>query len=216
MNDVADVPLKLQTRTKQGHNQFTDDIRTAMVCLQLQGEGNVAASKCSAVVRIVARHLFKQSLSSKDLPCTQSILNTADEGHVSSKMQAAEAILENESFTLHTDGTSRDHNKIVGQQITLDNGVTMSLGFRQVAVEDSATFLEITIELLGDIYCEAHEESKKKDIFRMLLKKMNALMSNRASLMKCFNDKMKAFIETETGEEIVLHFLYLLLITYSD
>ena len=80
-------------------------------------------------------------------------------------MQAAEATLKSESFTLHTEAP-HDHNKIVGQQITLDNGVTMSLGFRQVAAEDSATLLEITIELLeelGDIYCKAHEESEKKD-----------------------------------------------------
>lgn len=81
----------------------------------------------------------------------------ADEGHVVSKVQAAEAVLESERFTLHTDRTYHD-------QITLDNGVamTMSLGFRQVAVQDSSTLLEITIELLeelGDIYREAHEEN---------------------------------------------------------
>ncbi|KAI0223811.1 hypothetical protein LSAT2_025070, partial [Lamellibrachia satsuma] len=190
-------------------NEFTGAIRKTMICLQ--GEGNVAASKCRDVVKIVANQLLQQNLTNEDLPCTQSILNMADEGHVISKIQTTEAILENRSYTLHTDGTSRDHNTIVGQQITLDNGVSMSLGFRQVASENASTLLDITMELiqeLRDVYCTLNEEQKKEDIFKKLLKKMNSLMSDRAAVMKNFNEKLKAFIQSELGKEITMHFLY--------
>ena len=208
-NDATEGRFVLQTRTKQGHNEFTGAIRKTMICLQ--GEGNVAASKCRDVVKIVANQLLQQNLTNEDLPCTQSILNMADEGHVISKMQTTEAILESRRYTLHTDGTSRDHNTIVGQQITHDNGVSMSLGFRQVASENASTLLDITMELLkelGDVYCTLNEEQEKEDIFKKLLKKMNSLMSDRAAVMKNFNEKLKAFIQSELGEEITMHFLY--------
>ena len=62
-------------------------------------------------------------LSDADLPCVQTVLNMADEGHfILSKLQIAETVLESKDATLHTDGTTRDHNKIVGQQISLPSG----------------------------------------------------------------------------------------------
>ena len=97
--------------------------------IQLQGEADVAACKCRQVVQIVGKQLFGQTLSDADLPCMQTVLNMADEGHFMSKLQIAKIVLESEDVTLHTDGTTRDHNKIVGQQISLPSGATLSLGF---------------------------------------------------------------------------------------
>ena len=56
--------LKLETKTKQGNNEFTTDIRKTMI--QLQGEAGVAASKCKQVVQIVSKQLFDQTLTDKE------------------------------------------------------------------------------------------------------------------------------------------------------
>ena len=40
----------------------------------------------------------------KDLPCLQTALNTADEGHDLAKIQATEKMLTADSYTLHAKG----------------------------------------------------------------------------------------------------------------
>ena len=54
-------------------------------------------------------------------PCAQSALNMVDEDQVISHMQTAEAVLSSPNCTLHSDGNSRDHKKIVGMQLSLAN-----------------------------------------------------------------------------------------------
>ena len=125
-----------ETRVKHESNRFTDEIRKTV--LQLQAEANVPASKCAAVIRIVSGTLYGQHFADKELPCTQTSINISDEGQVLGKIQATEKILASKNSTLHTDGTSRDHRKIVSQQITLDSGEMLSFGFMNVATEDAA------------------------------------------------------------------------------
>lgn len=47
-------------------------------------------------------------------------------------------------FTVHSDGTSRNEHKILGHEISLDCGATLSLGFTTVATEDADTLLDVT------------------------------------------------------------------------
>lgn len=96
------------------------------------------------------------------------------------KIQATEKILSVSDCTMHMDGTSRDMRKIVGQQITLDTGETLSLGFTPVASEDAATLLEMTVHQLqemGDLYCDATDDNKEQ-VFKALLQKLTSFMTD--------------------------------------
>ena len=96
-----------ETRTEK--NRYTDSIRKTV--MKLQGEGNVLATRCSQVIKIVAQNMLNLDFQDSQLPCVQTSLNIADEGHVLSKIQATEKMLETQNFTLHTDGTSRGGEK---------------------------------------------------------------------------------------------------------
>ena len=92
-----------------------------------------------------------------------------------------------ENFTLHTDGTSRNGKKIVGHQISLDSGETLSLGFTTVATEDSSTLLDVTVQLLQeikDIYGADKSEEERSDfpVFAVKADKCNDRQS-------CSNEK---------------------------
>ena len=75
----------------------------------------------------------------------------ADKGRFMSRLQIAEKVLESKDVTLHADGTTRDDNKTVGQQISLPSGATLGLGFVGVDTENSSTLLELTIYLLDEL-----------------------------------------------------------------
>ena len=61
-----------------------------------------------AVIQIIAENLFKTTFDDKDLPCLQTAVNIADEGHVLAKIQATEQMLTAANYTLHADGTGRN------------------------------------------------------------------------------------------------------------
>ena len=171
LTEEVDKVNVAQTRVKHENNRFSDAVRKTV--LELQGDANVPASRCSAVIKIVSANMFNQHFNDSDLPCLQTAINIADEGQVLAKIQATEAILSASNCTIHTDGTSRDTKKIVGQQITLNTGETLSLGFTPVASEDATTLLEMTtsqLQEMGDLYCDAMDDDKEQ-IFKELLKK---------------------------------------------
>ena len=197
-----------ETRVKHDCNRFSDEIRKTV--LRLQGEANVPASMCSAVISIVTDCLFDQQLQKKDLPTHQTTLNMLAEGHVLSSIQTTGKLLQAGNATLHTDGTSRDTKKYIGQQLTLDSGETISLGYQTVASEDASTLLEMTVaqlDQLSEMYSE-YSESHRETIFKQLLRKITSLMSDRAAVMKRFNSELHGFVETQLGEETMMHFLH--------
>ena len=109
-----------------------------------------------------------------------------------------------DNATLHTDGTSRDHNKLVGQQICLPSGCSLSLGFVQVESENASTLLEITTGVLNElsaVYCWKDEDKEKDAAFSELLKSISSLMSDRAAVMKSFNSKLLDYKQAQPGEE---------------
>ena len=125
------------------------------------------------------------------------------------KIQATQRILRVSHCTMHMDGMSRGSKKIVGQQITLNTGETLSLGFTPTASEDAATLLEMTIHQLqemGDLYCDATDDNKDQ-VFKALLKKLTSFMTDRAAVMKKFDADLLQFIRTQVGQETAVHFL---------
>ena len=198
---------KPQTRCHE-NNRFSDDLRKTV--MQLQSDCNVPASQCSSVVKCVAKNLFGVEYKDEELPCLQTAINIADEGHVLTKIQTAEEILAAENCTIHTDGTSRGGKKIMGHQITLDNGDTLSLGFSTLAAEDATSALDLTVNLLQeitDLYCEETEE-EQGHVFKTLLSKLTSVMTDRAAVMKSFDEKFLTFLQSELGQSVTLHFLH--------
>ena len=51
-----------------------------------------------------------------------------DSGHVLSKYQVDETIQQSERIDFHSDGTSRDHKKIIGQQFNCSEHGVLSTG----------------------------------------------------------------------------------------
>ena len=88
---------------------YNDNLRRTV--MQLLNECNVPAGKCSSVIKVVADSLFGVQYEDEDLPCLQTPVNIADEGHVLLKVQAAEQMLKADNLTLHTDGTSRGERR---------------------------------------------------------------------------------------------------------
>ena len=60
----------------------------------------------------MAKHTFDYQFS-ESLPCAQSCLNMNIEGLAIANFRVAERVLESNNVTLHLDGTSRDHKKVV-------------------------------------------------------------------------------------------------------
>ena len=168
--------------------------------IALQGDGNVPATKCNFVIRTVAGKIFSVKYGEKDLPCTSSSLNIADEGHFLSKLQATERILATENCTIHTDSTSSSETKFLGYQVSLDTGETLSVGFMAVATEDAATLMDVPIQLFKEIH-ELHStdmfREEKDEIFIQLLSKIRSTMTDRAVVMKAFDKKFEDFLKGE-------------------
>ena len=151
------------------------------------------------------------NLNKNDLPCLQTAINVADEGHILTKYQATEKMLEADNFTLHTDGTSRNGQKIVGHQISMDSGGILSLGLTTVATEDSATLLDITVQLLQvihDICCIDKSEEDRNQIVQSLLSKLTTVKTDRAAVMKSFDQKLENVLQTRLGPDARLQFLH--------
>ena len=187
---------------REEKNCFSDATRQTLI--ELQGDGSVPASKCKTVIKAVAKHLFNTNLDEKDLPRLQTAINVADEGHILTKFQAAEKMLAGENLTLHTDGTSRNGKKIVGHQISLDSGETLSLCFTTVATEDSSTLLDVTVQLsqeIKDIFGADNSEEERDKIFQSLLSKLKSVVTDRAAVMKSFDQKLKKLLTVGAGPQ---------------
>ena len=186
--------------------------------LQLQGTANVPATQCAGVIQIVAKTLFGVDICQRDLPCTQTAVNIADEGLVLAHCQAAEKMLHATNITLHCDGTSRGGKKIVEEQVTPDCGTTLTLGLATVACEDSSTLLEVTISLLEEIcdtYATSKPDAEGSALLKQLLSKLCSTMTDRAAVMKCFGKRFKDFLTTELGRDVQFHFLIVMHISSS-
>ena len=188
---------------------FSENVR--LTYMSLQGEADVAASKCSLVINIISKYLYENEIPMSDLPCTQSALNFSSEGLFLSMVQVAETIHKTEHFTLGTDETGRNKKRLLERHIYLSTGGSMSLGFTEIASENADTLLDVSISLLKDLcetYCSVDDTLVLDSLFREMLVKLKCLMSDRAAVMKLFDKKMAAFKNQFLGEDCTTHFLF--------
>ena len=187
-------------------NRFSDSLRRTVIALL--SRCNVSTSQCSKCIQVVASELFGINWSLKDLPSQQTLRDITDEVHVLSKVLTPEK-LQHSRYILHLDGTSRDKQKIVGHQVTLENGDTLSLGlgFIDVATEDAATLLDVTTAILrelGEVYAPEAQES----VFKEILSKLTGTMTDRASVMKKFCKDLNEACQTTLDTSDDLAFLH--------
>jgi len=117
---------------------------------------------------------------------------------------------------------SKDSKKVVGQQITLNTGEILSLGFTPAASDDDVTLLKMTIHQLQemeDLNWDATDDVKEQ-VFKALLKKLTSFIMDRAAVMKKCKVNFMQSIRTQVGQEAVVHFLqcnvpYLLSLSWS-
>ena len=197
-------------------NQFSDDVR--LMYMSLIGEANVAAQNCAKIIQIVSKHLFKTDIPLDKLPCPSTALNIASEAFHVSQNHVATKLKECEHFTFASDGTSRDKKHYLERHVILNDKTEMSLGFTEIAVDDSVTLLEKTLEVLEDLsdsLCKTSTEDvesnqkEKQEQFLEFLKKMKCTMSDRSSVNKSFNQRLSKYKqELLNGEDASTHFLF--------
>lgn len=188
--EVAEAAAKRTVELRDEKGCFT--ISAQKCIMELAGEKEVSATRCGEVIETVCRHVAGYQIPPEELPSLRTVLRIMDKGHVMSKLQVADAFLQSNHFDLHTDGTTKCGKKVVGQQVTLDNGESLACGFSIVSTEDSATLLDITTNLLQELtdLCEDQHEGEADQLFKKLLRKLTATMSDRASVNKTFNQQL--------------------------
>ncbi|GFN81880.1 hypothetical protein PoB_000838600 [Plakobranchus ocellatus] len=212
--DLSDMleseKIQLQVKEEGKRQRYSDNIRQTFYALQ--GEGNVAASNCSNVVATVAKHMFGTILNKEDLPCKSTALNFSNEASVIAHHHVVDEIINTNHFMFASDATSRQKSHYLEQHIQLSNGKNLSLGFTEIASDDSDTLLEkctSMFEKLCEIYCKANEEFDLSILFKEVIRKLKCVMSDRASVMKSFDKKLAAFRkDLLDDEDCSTHFLF--------
>ena len=190
--------------TKDGQH-YTEEVQKTV--MELVGEKEVSSKNCCGVIQAVAHWMFGKNIQTSDLPCPNTAVNLMDKAHVLSKFQVAESIMDASAWNLHSDGTSRDHKKIVGQQIALDTGRILSAGFSAVAIEDSATLLDNAISMMQEL-SNVYDESESEKVYKQILSKMFATMADRSSVNKLFNQQLSEHKQEVLGSDVDMHFLF--------
>ena len=211
IDNLNDKDLSNSMKLKDSRfNRFSDSVR--ITYMTLQGEANVSASNCSKVVCIVAKNLFGQCISVKDLPSTSSALTMMREGNHVAKCQVVDEIKKTDRFTFASDGTSRQKLHYMERHIVLNDRKALSLGFSNIASDDANSMLHQTQETLDGIVeaygCDKGDE-EKTTTFKECISKMDCLMSDRAANIKLFNKKMHEWRKDVLSDDnIETHFLY--------
>ena len=95
-------------------------------------------------------------------------------------------------WELQSDGTTRDGKKCVGTQVILDTVRSLSTGLKNVVLEDSSTLLDNAMAVIEEL-CNMYDADNWEHIFKSILQNMFAVMSDRASANKAFNEKCNKF-----------------------
>ena len=141
---------------------FTDEVKKTITSLV---GAQVSAENCSKVMQAVVRYMLDVEIP-LSLPSERTVRRYADQAHILAKMQVAETVLV-ANFDLHVDGTSCDHKKYVGQQVTTSAG-SLACGFTPVAVENAATLVETTLNLLHELSEVYSDEEREQNFLRIL------------------------------------------------
>ena len=197
------------TRSDDRGKPYTENVEKCV--MHLMGECDVPSAKCPNVIQAVSKWMFDKDIPHAHLPSSSTCINMMDHAHVLSKYQIAETINQSEHVDLHSDGTSRDQKKIIGQQLNCSEHGVLSTGWSSVAVEDSTTLLDNTIAMFDElsyVFDTGTPESEREIIHKMMLSKLFATMSDRSSVQKLFNEKLAAHCSNVLGTETDIKFLY--------
>ena len=186
---------------------FTNDAK--MCIMELVGQHEIAAGRCGEVIHSVCRNVLSASIPEDDLPSERSVGRFVDMGQVLGKIQVASALTNSERFDLHTDATSRVGNKYVGQQVTTDSGQNLSCGYTVVATENADCLVSLATDLLEELaVIYEDDDTKRQEKFMEFLQKLSGLMSDRAAVMKCFNERLSTLRKDLLQTDEDLDFLY--------
>ena len=195
----------LVTKSDKWGTPYHENIEKCV--MELVGELEVSTANASPVIACVAKWVFGKDVPLADLPKSSIATTMIDRAHVLAKIQVAEEMLNSQRWDLHSDGTTRDHNKILGHQITTDKGLSFSTGFCPLTSETSATLLDNAIAMIDEL-ADAYSDQEKPEVFKDLLSRMFAVMSDRASVNKAFNVQMSDYRKEQVNDNVDLHFLY--------
>ena len=114
---------------------------------------------------------------------------------------------------MHCDGTGKAEGYLFRTTyIVLSNGKQLSLGFSELACEDSETLLNKCVNAfkeIVEIHCLNEEQKNEDQLLKEVIQKMKGVMSDRAAVMKPFDEKMHQFKLSLLGTESTsTHFLY--------
>lgn len=177
---------------------YSNEVRQC--CVQLQACG-VGAKNVPKVMQIVSNELFNSKIPDNKLPCQSSIINFVDEAHVIAKSHVSEELVSN-AWDLHSDATTREGRHILNVVATTSIGEQLSMGFTEVAREDSDTLLDVNITLLKEI-ANFHSDGDDEYLSK-IVNNLCSLMSDRAAVNKCFNNKLSIWRQdmlTTTGND---------------
>ena len=177
LTDMLERENNIKMREEGSSHRYSNNIRQTYYALQ--GEGNVAASNCSSVVATVAKHMFNTNLNKEDLPCKTSALNFSNEASVIAHHQVVDEIKKCDHFMFASDATSRQKAHYLEQHIQLSNGKVLSLGFSEIASDDSDTLVERCSTMftkLCHVYCKSSDDDLSS-LFKEVIKKMKSLLS---------------------------------------
>ena len=194
-------PPQVKTRNENSLS-FTDEAKKTIRSLV---GAQVSAENCSKVIQAVVRYMLDVEIPLDSLPSERTVIRYADQAHILAKMPVAETVLV-ANFDLHVAGTSRDHKKYVGQQVTTSAG-SLACGFTPVAVENAATLVETKLNLLQEL-SEVYSDEEREQNFLRILGNLSGVMSDRASVMKKYKEELNDAIKTTLGTQENIQFLY--------
>ncbi|KAG1670842.1 hypothetical protein GQR58_016643 [Nymphon striatum] len=160
---------------------------------------------CASVEKL---RTYKTKLKN-NLPSSSTCINIMDRAQVLAKYQVGETIAKSKQWQQHMDGTSRDHNKIMGMQVNTEGGILFA-GFSGVAVEDATTLLDNAITMMQEfayVLDDVTNATETDSMVKTILGKMIATMSDRSSVQKSFNEKLNDYRKEQVNDG-ELHFLY--------
>ena len=202
---VKQEDFKSSLKTRQDGNKFTKDIVKCVI--SLIGDADISAKNCGNAIQIVCQNLFGIQLKDSDIPSEQSSLRFPDQGHILAKHQVAESLLKSTNADLHSDGTSKDHPKYVGHQLTTDSGQSFSCGFVPVCQENTSTLVDISVGLLQEL-ADIYDIDDADEVFKSMLKNLSGLLSDQASVMKSFDKAFSEKRKAVTGTDKEMEFLH--------
>ncbi|KAK6168859.1 hypothetical protein SNE40_020030 [Patella caerulea] len=159
----------------QNLNKFTNSV--ILCVMELIGKCEVSSKNCSAVIDVVSRHLFDVHIKEKDLPSERNSLRSADKGHILPQHQIADSLLHSCNVDLHSDGTSHDHNKVLGHQFTTNDGKILLCGFAPVFKGDTDTLVDVAFNMLKEL-ADEYDGNEADAAFKVMLKNITGLMKS--------------------------------------